>query len=310
MKWLYLTDDYCWHEFGVKRSLYEELSRRVPVELCFYDDFHPEARYGARMQRMGAGPLFERAQSGGYSHVLFASSGLAFDLPLMAALRERAVLVGFGFSDPRFVEFSHQHWHLFDCYFSLSSAVAQQARQAGLRAGVMWPSVHPGFHDQFRVDPAHAEYDLIFMGNLATHPDAALRRRTLDTLREAGHRVCTIGQGGSAGRLGGEDLIRALARGRVGLNIMDENSTLPHRLFEYAAVGLCVVTTATPDIADAFSVGDEIVPYEPAALDALLKDQDRCARVGAAGHERCVRDHTIAARVDDIMRTVDACGQR
>jgi hypothetical protein len=307
MKILYLTDDYCWNEYGVKRSLFDELSRRVPTDLRFFDEHHPEARFGPAMRRMGDGPLFELAASGDYTHVFFASSGLSFELPLMAHLAARAVRVGFGFSDPRFTEFAKGHWSAFDCYFTLSRAMLQEAVDLGVDTHVMLPSVHPGFHDRFHVAPDRAEYDLVFMGDLQWHPDAPSRRQAIQEIEAAGYAVCTIGPGGTRGRLGGEDLIRALASGRIGLNFMDASSTIPHRLFEYAAVGLCVVTTMTTEIGTAFRDGEEVVAYEPRTLAALLRDHERTAAIGERGYRRCMVEHTIVQRVDDIMRAVEAC---
>ena len=307
MKILFLTDDYAWSVFGVKRSLYEALRRRAPTGIIFFHGPHPEATFGPRIRRIGEGYLFNRAMEDESTHVFFASSGLAFEPHLMEKLRRRKVLVGFGFSDPRYVEFAKGHWTSFDHYFTLSSRVRDEARAAGVDAHVMLPSVHPGFHDCWHVDPARAEFDVVFLGNVKTHPDADLRRSALARLSERGVRLCVIGAGGNVGHLEGEALVSQLARARIGLNVMGPDSTLPHRLFEYAAVGLCLVSAVTPEIAEAFEAGEEIVPYTPGAVTALLDEPDRCARIAEQGYRRCMGTHTMEDRVRSILA---ALGQR
>jgi len=310
MRVLYLTDDYAWDAFGVKRSLYEVLRRYTEIDLVDYKKLYRRAKFGPKMERMPAGPLFERARDGKYTHVFFASSGLAFERRLMEELRRTRVLVGFGFSDPRFVEHTREHWKLLDAFFTISSDVCAEAQQAAILSRVMLPSIHPGYHDMFRADHAAAQVDVIYLGNIATHPDAPLRREILSKLQSDGMRTCAIGKGGDTGHIEGEDLIRTLASGRVGLNLMNPDSTLPHRLFEYAAVGLCVVSTIIPDIEDAFEVGREIVPFDMDALQDVLTDPERCARIAQQGSERCARDHTMESRVRDIFEVLAAIPPR
>ena len=310
MKILYLTDDYAWDAFGVKRSLCDVLRRRAEVGVCFYHQIYRQSKFGPNMRRMPAGALFDAAMGNGFSHVFFASSGLAFEPHLMEKLRRTRVLVGFGFSDPRFVEHTKAHWHLFDAFFTLSREVCAEAEAAGVCARVMLPSIHPGYHDRYHADHANATFDVIHLGNVATHPDAPLRRQVLDGLRASGTRVCAIGKGGDTGHVEGDALVRALACGRVGLNLMNPDSTLPHRLFEYAAAGLCVVSTMTPEIEAAFAPHEEIVPFDTDALHDVLADPDRCARIARNGRRRCLADHTMEARARDILDVLATIGPR
>jgi hypothetical protein len=310
MKILFLTDTYAWDVFGVKRSLYETLASLFDVTLRYFHNDHRKARFGPSQERMPAGAIYDEASSGGFTHIFFASSGLAFELPLMEALRERAVLVGFGFSDPRFFEFSREHWHLFDAYFSLEHEVTALAEEEGLAAGTMLPSIHAGFHDMYRCRGDQANYDVVYVGNLDDHPDAPRRRSVVDDLRWRGLRVITIGKGGDTGHVEGEEFVRLIADARIGLNMMNPNSTLPHKLFEYAAVGLCLVSTPGPQIDQAFEPNLQYLPLTEGVWDRLLADPDLCSKVAEAGRLRCIVDHTMEQRAEDIIRKLKSIPMR
>ncbi len=104
----------------------------------------------------------------------------------MEQLREKACLVGFGFSDPRFYEFARSNWRLFHAYFSLSPDIVSLAQSEGIPADIMFPSIHTWFHNLYRYNYYSSNYDVIHLGNIADHPDSALRRHVLSSLRSAG----------------------------------------------------------------------------------------------------------------------------
>ena len=78
------------------------------------------------------------------------------------------------------------------------------------------------------------------------------------------------------------------------------------RLFEACGVGTCQLVDARDEVLDAYDADAEIVTYR--SIDEciekarwLLAHPTDCARIGAAGQARTLRDHTVrerAARLD------------
>lgn len=287
--------------YGVKRSLYESLRQTVPVDFIEYNKYHPDVLFEPDARYLPPGELYRFAVEGDHTHVFFASSCLAFEPEYMERLGKVKTLVGFGFSDPRFVENTRRHWHYFHAYFSLSEGIAAEAAKLGIPGGVVLPSIHPGFHDSCPADHLNCEYDAIFFGDLATHPDAALRRIAVRSIRDMGLSVLTVGQGGDIGHLEGKKALSIISKARIGINVMGPASTLPHRIFEYSAANLSVLTTVTKEISACFDPHKEVVSYDRSDLSDVLFDKNLCREVAERGRARCLTDHTISRRLDTIL---------
>lgn len=303
MKIAYLSDKYAWDQFGVKRSLYQTLADRRDVVVHFFDFkyFHLDVHFAPVAKKMPYGKLYKTLMRGEYTHVFFASSCLSFEPELMGRLRERSCLVGFGFSDPRHVHNTREHWTYFDAYFSLSEEIAEEARALGIPARVMLPSIHPGFHDMYSTDHEHAKYDAVFFGDIQTHPEAEFRRAFLQDLQNRGCNVLTVGRGGLVSHVEGPDAMKLLASARVGINIMNSDSTLPHRIFEYAAANNCLLTTPTSAISSCFEIGQEALSLADPDVVKKIADVEYCAGIARRGCQRCMGEHSIESRVDEIL---------
>ena len=166
---------------------------------------------------------------------------------------------------------------------------------------MLLPSIHPSFHGRFLADHKKAEYGVVFLGNVHTHPDAEMRRAEIAKIENAGIEVLTIGTGGKIGHLEGKKLLAQLSMCKIGLSLLNNVSTLPHRIFEYAAVGLCVVSTITPTIADCFAPYHEIIPYNVSMIQELLDNPKKCASVANNGRIRCFKDHTMQKRIELLL---------
>ena len=96
----------------------------------------------------------------------------------------------------------------------------------------------------------------------------------------------------------GDDYRRALARGRMALVFLSRinRDVWTTRTFEIPACGVAMLTPDNPALRGYFT-GDEAIYYRERDLrDAVATavkwaaDPAACARVAAAGHERCLRD--------------------
>ena len=239
MNLLYITDDYG-GAHGTKAGLFDAL-RRAPRTQCLRRDFHhdhPQARFGGG-GRMGEGRLFQEALTGPWTHILFASSGLSFEPRLMHRLGAAGKrLAGFGFSDPKHLDFTRGHWTCFDAYFSGSLQTVAIAREYGVNAHLMLPAVN-------RLDcfllPEPKEWDVGLLGDVAGHPDAGLRRQAVSSLQGAGVSVRVISG------LPYAKALKALRACRLGLCVMDDKSSMPRSVMEGASQYLCVLATPTPE---------------------------------------------------------------
>ena len=295
MKLLYITDEYKWQEHGVKRAYYDAFAKRVPTDLEHFHRVWPQAQYNAH-GFMGPGRLFDKAMNGGYTHVLFVSSDLSFQPEMMKRLRERARLVGFWFSNP--LPKIREHWKRFDDYVSVSRDIVKGATADGVNAILATPAIVAGWNDKHRADQASAEFDVMFPGSIKGHVEEGLRQGAVDDLRAAGLSVHVF-KG-----LRGEAVFREYARGKIGLNVTGPDAVIPHRLFEYAASGLCVLTTITPDVRAAFEPKKEVMEYSVGAAVTLMGDSALRKSIADAGYARVMRDHTVDSRVEAILQAI------
>ncbi|RLC12264.1 MAG: hypothetical protein DRH43_02005, partial [Deltaproteobacteria bacterium] len=141
----------------------------------------------------------------------------------------------------------------------------------------------------------------IFFGNISNHPDAPLRRTEIKRIRDMGLSVLTVGHGGDIGHLEGKKALSVMSKARIGINVMGPASTLPHRIFEYSAANLCVLTTVTKEISACFDPGSELLSINHPELSAVLFDKNLCREVAERGRARCLKDHTIGRRVETIL---------
>jgi len=270
----YLTDDYGWHNYGIKRALYEELASREGIRIRMFD------------HRTSGIPL-----PNNLTHVFFASSGLTWPPKIMDQLAERGIKrVGFGFSDPRSTP---KVFPDFDYYISIDKASVKLAEAAGIKALHQYPSVVRGYHDQYR---SIGKKKLVFLGNVVGHPDQALRAKAITKLRsEHIH--------GLKGTAIYEQL-QAYTCGLVVLGNQIGNSTIPKNIFEYAALGLAPVLAQSNNShidEHNFALMDDILGSNWATDNAFTGTVFDSPSVGNAAREYVWAYHTMDQRVDELL---------
>lgn len=196
-------------------------------------------------------------------------------------------------------------------------------REAGARAAYLRLGFDERVLDGLR--PVRDVAPLVFVGGLdrRVHPEgvrlleqvcAALPDSTsvygygVDSLpRDSRIRGCYRGEAW------GTEMYDVLAGGRLALNrhiAAAEGHANNMRLFEASGVGTAVLTEAAPNLPDLFEAGVEVAVYETgedvASLAArLLADEQRLAGIAAAGQRRTLGEHTLAARVRELVPLIE-----
>ena len=138
------------------------------------------------------------------------------------------------------------------------------------------------------------------------------RVKFLEALEKAGIRVSCFGPGWDTRVVSHEEKIQIYNRSVVNLGIgavaySDRITCVKGRDFEVPATGGTYLTTYDPELAGLFDIGREILCYRnevdcAEVIRYYLERPDDAREIGRAGRERCIRDHTWAARFEELLR--------
>ena len=212
--------------------------------------------------------------------------------------------------DPHELDVSTRLSPAYDWFFTHDSSSLERHRRAGARAYYLAFGCDPAYH---RPPDAGGgprwRAPLVFVGSR----DAA-RERVVRELGDLGIRAW--GPGWVGGPVYGDDFIRALAGGTIGLNIHQHfgeggdparyGTGANMRVFELAAVGTAQLADARGDIARHFTPDREIVLYRSVAelrerARALLESETLRHSLAAAARERALREHTWTQRMEELL---------
>lgn len=106
------------------------------------------------------------------------------------------------------------------------------------------------------------------------------------------------------------DMFQVLAQSKIAANRhIDAAAGYSNnmRLFEATGVGALLMTEASPNLADLFEPGREVVAYASAddlavKVTRFLEDEDERRRIAAAGQARTLADHTYDRIISDLAK--------
>ena len=218
-------------------------------------------------------------------------------------------------------------WTAMDLIFTSFDAIAAAAPQFGAKDVRRH---YPGFPDDF-ITAADAGYDcdVIFSGSVTSH-----HRQRINLLYDIWR--ASQGEGGppfsfhlhmpdvsalphamqaaNRGSLWGHDMLRALARARITINIdLDAFSAQPPnmRLIEATGAGAFLLTTFHPELPRFFAPGQEIETFQDggellAKIRRYLADDAARRKIAHAGKTRCRAEHGLARTTDAFHDMVTA----
>lgn len=191
-----------------------------------------------------------------------------------------------------------------DVYWTSWPLVATYLRGVG-RAGWYAPSGADPTQYVAR-GSVHGDPDVFFMGAAYGY-----RRTVVERLAEAGLQVEAYGRGWRNGFISHGRALRMMANAKIVLGVggvghLSEVLHLKGRDFEVPMAGGCYLTSYNPELADHFSIGEEILCYSSIEqcleiAHALVRDPRRAEEVSKAGRERCLGSHTWDRRFRDLF---------
>lgn len=175
------------------------------------------------------------------------------------------------------------------------------------------------------VEPQQLHNEVVFIGGLSGVHSAASKvlddaARSLPTLRVWGFGVdglppsSPLRQAYQGKPLFGRAMYEELAASKVTINrhatSVAGSFANNMRLYESTGVGTALITDQKRNLSRIFDPGREVLTYATAddlvkQVTVLLEDDDRRAKVAAAGQKRTLREHTYAHRMKELVSIVE-----
>lgn len=288
---LYYSDKYAFDVMGTKRSLYDHLvMSNLPVQ---------------RIELKEVGNIQEHIKWHDATHVFLASSDLRLPVPL----KDISIpVIGFGFSDP--YGFSESRLLSYNLYVTNHYLTFLKLKEKHFPCHYFPTACDPRFHCPSQMIKKY-DVSMIGMGNHMRFLDPRMRISYVDSLRRDHvdvHVFGTLWPNHSKNHppVSGSEFLRAVNSTRLCIDIQDQSSPLAHRMMEYGACGVPVITRDRPEVSQVFEVGTEILTYidfddlQDQILE-LLKHPDLLEDYGLNIRRACLNKHTMASRVCSLL---------
>lgn len=296
MKILYFSDEYTWNIYGTKRSTMEALQDHGHEVILVNKD--------------KAGQAVELEKQHSPDQIWLFHSNLRLTPEVKAGLS--CPVIGFGVSDPYYFDVSR--FESYDAYVTYNKDTYEKVRDI-IPCAYNRTACDVKFH---RAVPPMAECDATMIGS-ALHARFDVESLRLDYVNElrkrTGKTILAFGKHwpddhpDNAGFIDGDDFLPAVNSGKLGLDIQDYFSPLAHRMFEYAACGMPVITRRRDEVFESFDEDTEILAYEDIEELAdkftwYLDHPEKLTEIGRNAQERCLREHDIQHRIPGLVRGI------
>lgn len=217
-------------------------------------------------------------------------------------------VVGFGFSDPHY--FSPTRLKSYDIYITAHYGTYLKYRDS------MPVLFSPDCYDPHSYKGLELEktLDISCIGR-AVHPQFGNTRERIETVgrlrTETNLDIHTFGNGWSPnaknhGYIVGDELVNIINSSRIGLDIQGGRYSISERVLHYSGCGIPIITRENPEVDKMFVTGKEILTYNnyeelKEKLVYYLSIPDKLRQIGKAAQKRCIKEHTVTHRVDNIL---------
>ncbi|MHC4553266.1 MAG: glycosyltransferase family protein, partial [Planctomycetota bacterium] len=301
MKIIYFSDNYTWTNWGTKRSIYEEIKLRghevIWLDKCLL-------KVSGTLPSVAAHPIFQLCAEHKPDQIWLSHSNLQLPLEVKNALN--MPVLGFGFSDPYY--FSEDRFKSYDAYITNHYETLLQYRDK-IPMHYNPTACDRNYHKKMDI-ARDIDVSIIGRGEHLRFEDRFERIKIADMLRAQGIRVAAFGDEwpehpDNYGAISGDTFREVICRSKIGLDVQDIDSPLAHRMLEYGACGIPVITRRRPEVYRLFG-DDEILAYTNhqdllEMVKYYLANDDQRSAAAEKLYNRCTQSHDIANRVDGIL---------
>ncbi|NLW83633.1 MAG: glycosyltransferase [Phycisphaerae bacterium] len=306
MRILYFSDNYTWSNWGTKRSIYEEVKLRGH-SVIWLDKMLLDA--GENAANGSDHPLLQLCAEHNPDQIWLAHSNLR--LPIDVKKKLTVPVIGFGFSDPYY--FSEDRFASYDAYIVNHYDTLIKYRHL-IPMHYNPTACDRNYHHKMDIQQ-DIDVSIIGVGTHQRFSDPDMRIKIANMLRDNGIRVMAFGDGwpqhpNNYSSITGDQFKEIICRSKIGLDIQDTFSPLAHRMLEYGACGIPVITRRRPEVFRLFNE-DEILTYtsEKELLELVKRYLANTLLRAAAAEKlfkRCTESHDITNRVDGILKFVQS----
>ena len=295
MRILFFADRYGYEFMSIKRVMQEELESRG-VEVLYQD----------KSKIWGVVTLTNELHP---DQVWLAHSSLV--LPCDKAL-VKAPVIGFGFGDPH--DFSPGRLQSYDGY--VTAHYGTYVKYKHIMPVLFSPDPYsPKYFKSMDID-RNMEATCIGRASHLRFINVNERIDYVDRLRRDTHvDIHAYGRGwpehvDNHSQIVGDELLKVINRSKVGLDIQGCLCSISERVFHYSGCGIPVITRAGQEVEKVFVPGEEIITYEGYAelrdkLKYYMGTPALLVKIGKAAQARCLAEHTVAHRIDNILEFVE-----
>lgn len=302
VKILYLADSYASTVAGVKISLFKEMRRRgFSID---FDTVHSGGRNVIDGQK-----LLNKLKKGSYTDLWVAHTWVSYNGCSLADINKLGVKVlGFGFSDP--YGWNNSRLNQYNFYATHSARLAKKIKTKPVT--YFTTSCDLSFHKKVVVPKTT---DVLFIG-CGIHPqfkDKYYRLGMITKLRKIFRvKICgkNWGKVGASLPVFGNKFLREIHKAKIGLDLQEQRAPLAHRLFEFPACGVPIITRNRYDVSSVFNVGKNMLVYNTVedlirTIRMLLTNTKRHAEYTNTSYMNSITNHTIKQRVSKLLSWLD-----
>jgi len=295
-KILYFADNYGSHNAGTKISIYNEMISRKH-EIRFID-------------KKNIKNLLNYVSSIKPDQIWLAHSNQRLNPEVKKKLK--IPVIGFGFSDPYY--FSADRFKSYDIY--ITNHYSTYLKYQKIIPSIYNPTACDLRFHQPKQAPKNKDVSII---GLAKHPrfkNSILHAEIATMLRKAGVKTYCYGRGWAKHKnnypyIAGTDFLDVIHTSKLGLDIQESWCPMAHRMFEYLASGIPVITAYREEVERLFDVKSEILVYHNRdellrIVKEYLNEPEKRNWIAANGLARCRKDHNVSNRVDHILKELGA----
>ena len=291
MKILYFSDNYTYSNYGIKRSLFEAI-QDIGYNIIWIDIKDLKN-------------LLQLISKYKPDQIWCAHSNLRIKPEIKKQIS--IPIVGFGFSDPYY--FSVDRFKSYTAYIT-NNWNTYLKHQNEILMFYMPTSCDLKFHKKLNLKK---NLGITFIG-LGTHPRFDKfdeRIELVNKIRENNIKISVFGHNwpkhpDNYDYIMGNEFREIINRSILGLDIQEIFSPLSHRMFEYPACGVPIITRDRPEIYKFFIKDEEIFSYKNnedliAQLQVIINNNEKLQYVSNNAYHKCISKHTITERIKSLL---------